>query len=747
MTQPGAGSDFYRMNDAGEMLAFSAADFEDFLEPRRSLPQTGLLAILPALANETTYASMGRLSPSTPPRLPAMLRRFRQRRRTSSPTAPRRLCLESLDERVVPSFSLVTDGSPFPYSAIVQIISVFPNQPAGQYFQGSGTIVDRFHVLTAGHLVYDASLGGYAKQITVYPGRTGATTPFGAANGIQERTFDPFIADDKVNSTAHAPGDGDVGLITLDRTLGDQTGWIPFAADNNDAFFAGQTFRKIGYPGDQGFSGRDMYAEVGPIDGAVPGVVTGFGALEWSTANLTSIAGESGSSLYYKDAQGNRTIYGVLETGGGGRGDAERITPTVWSTLTSWISQDTPPTSAVATTTQLAGTETATTLGQAVTFTATVLPASGTVLPAGSVEFWDGTTLLGTATLTLVHGVEQATLTTTSLAVGSHSITAQYRPATGFETSISPLFTVTVSPGAAAPGTSGFVIARDQSLWEFDPTGQWHELSGAGSVLAIDPGTDQNGAPVVYAITPDHSIWEDHAGQNGAVNWIQVSSPATTLVVRGAVGDTCFAVATDHSVWECDANGVWHELSNSSCATISAGTDASGNPVVYAVTTTGALWEDSAGATGQINWRLLAGDGSARDVHGGAGDICFAIAPDNSLWEESPGLDWQALAGAGSTLAISAGTDAGGNAVVFAVAYDHSLWQGSWLVGAAHWSNLAGAGSTVSVDGSLGGGLVCAITADNAVWFNNGAGHWLVLAGAGSADPGGYAGSTVSQTA
>jgi predicted amidohydrolase YtcJ len=37
MTRPGAGSDFYRMNGAGEMLVFSAADFEDFLEPRPDL--------------------------------------------------------------------------------------------------------------------------------------------------------------------------------------------------------------------------------------------------------------------------------------------------------------------------------------------------------------------------------------------------------------------------------------------------------------------------------------------------------------------------------------------------------------------------------------------------------------------------------------------------------------------------------------------------------------------------------------
>ncbi len=38
--KPGDGSDFLRHNGAGEMLVFSAADFEDFLEPRPDLPQT-----------------------------------------------------------------------------------------------------------------------------------------------------------------------------------------------------------------------------------------------------------------------------------------------------------------------------------------------------------------------------------------------------------------------------------------------------------------------------------------------------------------------------------------------------------------------------------------------------------------------------------------------------------------------------------------------------------------------------------
>ncbi|HTP64189.1 MAG TPA: amidohydrolase [Geobacteraceae bacterium] len=46
MTVPGKGDDFYRVNGAGEMLVFSAADFEDFLEPRPDLP--------PAMEEELT---------------------------------------------------------------------------------------------------------------------------------------------------------------------------------------------------------------------------------------------------------------------------------------------------------------------------------------------------------------------------------------------------------------------------------------------------------------------------------------------------------------------------------------------------------------------------------------------------------------------------------------------------------------------------------------------------------------------
>ncbi|MBJ6752091.1 amidohydrolase [Geomonas anaerohicana] len=55
MTQPGQGDDFLRMNGAGEMLVFSAADFEDFLEPRPDLPvvmEEELAAVVRLLAEK-----------------------------------------------------------------------------------------------------------------------------------------------------------------------------------------------------------------------------------------------------------------------------------------------------------------------------------------------------------------------------------------------------------------------------------------------------------------------------------------------------------------------------------------------------------------------------------------------------------------------------------------------------------------------------------------------------------------------
>jgi len=73
------------------------------------------------------------------------------------------------------------------------------------------------------------------------------------------------------------------------------------------------------------------------------------------------------------------------------------------------------------TTTSLTSSPNPSYFGQAVTFTATVTP-TGPYPPTGNVKFMDGTTGIGTATLS--GGV--AKLTKSKLAVGTHPITAQY---------------------------------------------------------------------------------------------------------------------------------------------------------------------------------------------------------------------------------------------------------------------------------------------------------------------------------
>ncbi|MER5368259.1 Ig-like domain-containing protein, partial [Streptomyces sp. NPDC002722] len=81
--------------------------------------------------------------------------------------------------------------------------------------------------------------------------------------------------------------------------------------------------------------------------------------------------------------------------------------------------------------------------GQVKTLTATVAavaPGAGT--PTGTVSFFDGATLLGTSSLS--GGV--ATFATSTLAIGTHSLTAVYNGSGNFNISTSPVDTQTVTP-------------------------------------------------------------------------------------------------------------------------------------------------------------------------------------------------------------------------------------------------------------------------------------------------------------
>jgi uncharacterized delta-60 repeat protein len=77
------------------------------------------------------------------------------------------------------------------------------------------------------------------------------------------------------------------------------------------------------------------------------------------------------------------------------------------------------------TTTTLASSTTSVAAGQPVALTATVSTA-GLSAPSGTVEFYDGTTWLGSGTLAVINGVTTATFTISTLAVGTHKVRAVY---------------------------------------------------------------------------------------------------------------------------------------------------------------------------------------------------------------------------------------------------------------------------------------------------------------------------------
>ena len=94
-------------------------------------------------------------------------------------------------------------------------------------------------------------------------------------------------------------------------------------------------------------------------------------------------------------------------------------------------------------------------VNQSVTFTATVIGSNAA--PTGTVNFYDGTPLIGTGTLsgTVTGGsgdVSTATFTTSILAVGSHNITASYANTLNFGPSTSGILVqlVTLAPSSIA---------------------------------------------------------------------------------------------------------------------------------------------------------------------------------------------------------------------------------------------------------------------------------------------------------
>jgi hypothetical protein len=178
--------------------------------------------------------------------------------------------------------------------------------------------------------------------------------------------------------------------------------------------------------------------------------------------------------------------------------------------------------------------------GSTVTLKVTVAalaPAAGS--PSGIVTFKEGTRVLGTATLS----ARKATFTTSSLAIGSHSLSAIYRGDAAFVTSASAAVTVTVDPKvgpefrvnsyttdaqqrpAVAPlaAGAGFVVlwqSNGQDGSGFGIYGQRYLLNGHVSGSEFRLNTELAGdqtAPAVAGLGGGGfvAVWQS-AGQDGS---------------------------------------------------------------------------------------------------------------------------------------------------------------------------------------------------------------------------------------
>lgn len=136
--------------------------------------------------------------------------------------------------------------------------------------------------------------------------------------------------------------------------------------------------------------------------------------------------------------------------------------------------------------------------GQAVTFTATVsVVAPGAGIPAGTVNFKDGSTVIGSSIALNASGV--ATYTTSSLSAASHNMTAVYNGNGSFSTSTSsPALVQAVKPKPTA------------------------SVSGS---TAICPGGSANIQAALGGTSPWTVTWSDGVVQSGLA-----SSPATRSV-------------------------------------------------------------------------------------------------------------------------------------------------------------------------------------------------------------------------
>lgn len=182
-------------------------------------------------------------------------------------------------------------------------------------FIGSGIMIGNKYVLTAGHCVHDRAMGGWASAVRAVPAQNGSSAPFGSAWATRFRSYTGW--------TNSKDSNYDIALITLDRTVGNSTGWMGYASLGT---VNGITGNSAGYPGDRD-GGANMYYTTGPITSSTSLRIF----YKFDTAG-----GQSGSGVW-RLLSGQRHVFGVHTTGSASLNGGTRITTQRFNDIRAWI--------------------------------------------------------------------------------------------------------------------------------------------------------------------------------------------------------------------------------------------------------------------------------------------------------------------------------------------------------------------------------------------------------------------------
>ena len=127
--------------------------------------------------------------------------------------------------------------------------------------------------------------------------------------------------------------DWDLALITLDRNVGNYTGWLGYSYNNDDDFYNGMA-QTAGYPTDLTPSQNDMWYTSGNARSY------GITAQQLLSNTIDIYPGQSGSPVYYDQGAQGLIAHGVVSYQNSYYNGFTRINSEVYNAIGSWIAAE-----------------------------------------------------------------------------------------------------------------------------------------------------------------------------------------------------------------------------------------------------------------------------------------------------------------------------------------------------------------------------------------------------------------------